>query len=457
GKIPKGMGTPQGQNGSWPRGPKPLRNSSSEARLLPLPSGLRPGDRRRDRFRRSRRGPAQLPTALSYSRGGPRRAWGHVAAADSRQRAAPAGPPGRSPRPLKTAPVRPAPQPGVSETDSAGGGWLGAALARRPRGSCSGSQRVGSAPENPGWPFGGGSGRLRPGSGSPPSPVIRTPLAQGNPDEAASVRRVTDLVLQMRGPPRPPVPASRRCSRCRLSTQRPNEVPTLAQQMSEELPPHPQPPLSPTNVSIPERPKLRFVERVPLVPKIRREHKNLRDIQGPSTEATEFTEGNFAILALGGGYLHWGHFEMIRLTINRSMDPKSMFALWRVPAPFKPITRKGVGQRMGGGKGAIDHYVTPVKAGRLVVELGGHCEFKEVQGFLNQVAHKLPFRAKAMSRETLEKMRKEQEERERNNQNPWTFERIASANMLGIRKVLSPYDLTQKGRYWGKFYLPERV
>lgn len=148
---------------------------------------------------------------------------------------------------------------------------------------------------------------------------------------------------------------------------------------------------------------------------------------------------------------------MMRLTINRSMDPKNMFALWRVPAPFKPITRKGMGQRMGGGKGAIDHYVTPVRAGRLIVEMGGRCEFKEVQGFLDQVAHKLPFPAKAVSRETLEKMRKDQEERERNNQNPWTFERIATANMLGIRKVLSPYDLTQKGRYWGKFYLPERV
>ena len=49
-------------------------------------------------------------------------------------------------------------------------------------------------------------------------------------------------------------------------------------------------------VSIPEKPKLRFVERAPLVPKVRREPKNLRDIRGPSTEATEFTEGTFAIL-----------------------------------------------------------------------------------------------------------------------------------------------------------------
>lgn len=33
---------------------------------------------------------------------------------------------------------------------------------------------------------------------------------------------------------------------------------------------------------------------------------------------------------------------------------------------------------MGGGKGAIDHYVTPVKSGRVIFELGGKCDFDEV-------------------------------------------------------------------------------
>jgi len=33
---------------------------------------------------------------------------------------------------------------------------------------------------------------------------------------------------------------------------------------------------------------------------------------------------------------------------------------------------------MGGGKGSIDHYVTPIKAGRVIIEIAGHCEFFEV-------------------------------------------------------------------------------
>ncbi|KAM9223371.1 large ribosomal subunit protein uL16m [Leptosomus discolor] len=153
-----------------------------------------------------------------------------------------------------------------------------------------------------------------------------------------------------------------------------------------------------SGITIPEKTKLKFVEKVPAVPKVRREPRQLRDIRGPSQEATDFTEGQYGILALGGGYLHWGHFEMIRLTIARGMDPKTTFAVWRVPPPAKPVTRKSLGHRMGGGKGPIDRYVTAVKSGRLVVELGGHCEFQEVKPFLTQVARKLPFPAVPISR-----------------------------------------------------------
>lgn len=97
---------------------------------------------------------------------------------------------------------------------------------------------------------------------------------------------------------------------------------------------------------------------------------------------------------MGGGYLHWGHIEMMRLTINRKMDSRTTFALWRISDPYKPITRKGLGQRMGGGKGAIDHYVTPVRYGRLIVEVGGKVELGQVERILTEVAKKLPFPAK---------------------------------------------------------------
>ncbi|XP_046887031.1 39S ribosomal protein L16, mitochondrial [Hypomesus transpacificus] len=212
-----------------------------------------------------------------------------------------------------------------------------------------------------------------------------------------------------------------------------------------------------SDVVLPERPKLKFMNKVPNLKKAKKEMKKLRDIQGPTKGGSTFSKGQYAIVALGGGYLHWGHLEMMRLTINRRMDPRTTFARWRIFSPYKPITRKGLGQRMGGGKGAIDHYVTPVKYGRLIVEVGGRLELGEVEPILKEVAKKLPFPAKVMSRETLEAMKKEEAEMVQNNQNPWTFQEIVRSNMLGIRKVLSPFDLKNNGRFTGKFHNPGRV
>ncbi|KAM7424315.1 hypothetical protein PAMA_000586 [Pampus argenteus] len=211
------------------------------------------------------------------------------------------------------------------------------------------------------------------------------------------------------------------------------------------------------DVVLPEKPKLKFIEKVPNLKKVRRVMKTLQDIQGPSQTANDFTTGQYAIVAMGGGYLHWGHIEMMRLTINRKMNSRTTFARWRINGPHKPITRKGLGQRMGGGKGAIDHYVTPVRCGRFIVEVGGKVELGEVEHILTEVAKKLPFPAKVVSRESLAVLKQKQIDMEQNNQNPWTFKQIASGNMMGIRKVLSPSDLHNHGRFTGKFHFPGRV
>ncbi|KAJ8350963.1 hypothetical protein SKAU_G00260930 [Synaphobranchus kaupii] len=212
-----------------------------------------------------------------------------------------------------------------------------------------------------------------------------------------------------------------------------------------------------SDVVLPERPKLKFMNKVPNLKKVKKEMKNLNDIRGPAKNGTAFTTGQYGIVALGGGYLHWGHMEMMRLTINRHIDPRTTFALWRISGPYKPITRRGLGKRMGGGKGAIDHYVTPVRYGRLVLEVGGSCELGEVEPVLTEVAKKLPFPAKVVSRESLAAMQQKEAEEAQSNQNPWTFKMVVTANMLGIRKVLSPFDLHNHGRFSGKFHNPGRV
>lgn len=138
--------------------------------------------------------------------------------------------------------------------------------------------------------------------------------------------------------------------------------------------------------------------------------------------------------------MRWGHFEMLRVMVNRKMDERKMFAIWRIDPPWKPITKKGQGQRMGGGKGPIDHYVTPVRVDRIIVEMGGDVEFEEVRPILDGVCKKLPFKAWAVSQELLEKKELEDDFEKTHNLNPFTLEFLIKNNMQGCNTWMSKYE-----------------
>lgn len=199
-----------------------------------------------------------------------------------------------------------------------------------------------------------------------------------------------------------------------------------------------------------ERPKLRFFDKVPQLPpnlKPPKMQKRLRYMRGPEPIHTFLQHKMYGIQALGGGRLRWGHFEMLRLSIGRKLDVNRMFAIWRADAPWQPLTKQGQGQRMGGGKGAIDHYVTPVKAGRIIVEIAGKCEFQEVKGWLQTYADQLPFAARAVSHEMLLEEARQEKENEKLNQNPYTLKYVIQNNLGGCHRWLSPVD----HKWFGKF------
>lgn len=128
------------------------------------------------------------------------------------------------------------------------------------------------------------------------------------------------------------------------------------------------PPIQYGDIEFPERRKLRFMDKVPQYPSgIRppKMQKKLRLMRGPEPVHNFLLYKQYGLMALTGGRIKWSHMEVIRLTIGRKIDTSRMFAIWRIDAPWQPLTKKGQGMRMGGGKGAIDHYVTPVKPGIL--------------------------------------------------------------------------------------------
>lgn len=192
------------------------------------------------------------------------------------------------------------------------------------------------------------------------------------------------------------------------------------------------------------------MDKVPQMPpnlKPPKMQKKLKLMRGPELIHNFLLHKQYGIQATGGGRMRWGHFEMLRLSIGRKMDVNRMFAIWRVDAPWQPLTRKGQGQRMGGGKGAIDHYVTPVKAGKIILELGGKCEFQEVKAFLQLYANQLPFKARAVSQELLENEAKERKEKEEKNLNPYTMKYVIQNNLSGVHRFLSPVDHKWFGEY----------
>ncbi|EZA56414.1 hypothetical protein DMN91_009834 [Ooceraea biroi] len=204
-------------------------------------------------------------------------------------------------------------------------------------------------------------------------------------------------------------------------------------------------------IEYPERRKLRIMEKVPQFPAGMRPpkmQKRLRYMRGPEQIHNSLLYKQYGIVATGGGRLRHGHFEMIRLTLGRKLNQDTMFAIWRVDPPWQPVTRKGQGQRMGGGKGSIDHYITPIKAGRVIIEVGGCCEYFEIRKVLNQIANQLPFKAKAVSQRILDGDAAKEKWREENNQHPWSWKYMVQNNMLGCHKWISPFD-----KHWFNKYL----
>ena len=197
------------------------------------------------------------------------------------------------------------------------------------------------------------------------------------------------------------------------------------------------------DVEYPARVKLRVVQKQPQYPSNIRPYKmqkKLRLMRGPELYHNTLLHKQYGVIATGGGRMKYNHFEFIRFILYKNIDYKVAFALWRIPDPWQPITKKSQGSRMGGGKGNIDHYATPVRAGQVIFEIGGKIEFFEVKRHLNNIAKNLPFDAMVVTQEMMEAMAERKKKLEEKNQNPWTWKYIIQNDLLGSLKWISKYD-----------------
>ena len=109
---------------------------------------------------------------------------------------------------------------------------------------------------------------------------------------------------------------------------------------------------------------------MPLLPKrvkFRKQFKGNR--KGYATSGDTLAYGDYGIKAITRGWLKNTQIEAARVAMNRAMKRKGK--LWVRVFPDKPVTRKPIEVRMGGGKGNPEFWVSVVLPGKVLFEIGG--------------------------------------------------------------------------------------
>ena len=117
--------------------------------------------------------------------------------------------------------------------------------------------------------------------------------------------------------------------------------------------------------------------------------------RGLATRGSSLTFGEYGLKTLENGMIRSNHIEAARIVIARKS--RGAGKLWIKIFPHKPITKKPAETRQGKGKGDLDHWVAPVKRGKVLFELSGIPEDFAKQIF-RLVAFKLPVRTRFITR-----------------------------------------------------------
>jgi len=121
-------------------------------------------------------------------------------------------------------------------------------------------------------------------------------------------------------------------------------------------------------------------------------------MKGKAQRGNALSFGEFGLQALEPCWITSRQLEAARRAIVHYV--KRGGKIWIRVFPDKPVTQKAAETRMGGGKGAVDHYVAVVRPGRILFEISG-IEPDSAQEAMRLAAHKLPIRTRFVSREEL--------------------------------------------------------
>jgi len=119
-------------------------------------------------------------------------------------------------------------------------------------------------------------------------------------------------------------------------------------------------------------------------------------MKGRATRGERISFGEYGLQALEPFWVTARQLEAARRAVVRYLRRGGK--IWIRVFPDKPVTKKPAETRMGGGKGAVDHFVCVVKPGRVLFEIAGVTEDTAREAF-RLASNKLPLRTQFVSRE----------------------------------------------------------
>ncbi len=129
--------------------------------------------------------------------------------------------------------------------------------------------------------------------------------------------------------------------------------------------------------------------------KYRKRHKRRTKGDRIATQKTQVVFGAYGIKAMTESWVTARQIESARRAITRYV--KRGGKLWIRIFPDHPVTSHGAEAPMGKGKGGVDYYMTPVRAGTVMFEIDGVSEEDAREAF-RLAAHKLPTKTKFVVR-----------------------------------------------------------
>lgn len=134
-----------------------------------------------------------------------------------------------------------------------------------------------------------------------------------------------------------------------------------------------------------------------MIPKKLKHRKHHRGhTKGKAMAGNDIAFGSFALKAMENSWVTARQIEAARRAMTRYIQRGGK--IWIRVFSDKPVTVHGNESPMGGGKGAVDHFVAVVKKGKILFEMDG-VALDLAKEAMRLASYKLPVKTKFIAKE----------------------------------------------------------